>query len=235
MNDPIRLSKRLIELTGCSRREAELYIEGGWVTVNGEVVEAPQYKVSQEKVVLLPNASASRQEPATLLLHIASGHAADKQEAALGPQNHWTEDRARRPLQQHFKNLRSCVPLQAGAHGLHIVTQDWRVERKLRESLSKLEQEYIVEVEGSLSPTQLKRLQHGLTFNGSPLAPCKVSWQNETHLRFALKNPLPGQLVFMCQSFKLRVLTLKRIRVGAVAMAKVPSGQWRYLAPGERF
>ena len=38
MTEPLRLSKRLIELTGCSRREAELYIEGGWVTVNGEAV-----------------------------------------------------------------------------------------------------------------------------------------------------------------------------------------------------
>ncbi|MGH8486255.1 MAG: RNA-binding protein, partial [Pseudomonas sp.] len=34
MSEPTRLSKRLIELVGCSRREAELYIEGGWVTVD---------------------------------------------------------------------------------------------------------------------------------------------------------------------------------------------------------
>ena len=33
MTEAIRLSKRLIELVGCSRREAELYIEGGWVSV----------------------------------------------------------------------------------------------------------------------------------------------------------------------------------------------------------
>ena len=35
--EPVRLSKRLIEQLGCSRREAELYIEGGWVTVDGIV------------------------------------------------------------------------------------------------------------------------------------------------------------------------------------------------------
>ena len=56
MTEPLRLSKRLIELTGCSRREAELYIEGGWVTVNGEVVDEPQRKVTDEAVVLLPDA-----------------------------------------------------------------------------------------------------------------------------------------------------------------------------------
>ena len=45
MSEPVRLSKRLIEQFGCSRREAELYIEGGWVTVDGVVVEQPQFKV----------------------------------------------------------------------------------------------------------------------------------------------------------------------------------------------
>jgi len=31
------------------------------------------------------------------------------------------------------------------------------------------------------------------------------------------------------------VLTMKRIRIGRVSMAKLPPGQWRYLAPHERF
>jgi 23S rRNA pseudouridine2604 synthase len=48
MTDPIRLSKRLIELVGCSRREAELFIEGGWVTVDGVVVDEPQFKVENQ-------------------------------------------------------------------------------------------------------------------------------------------------------------------------------------------
>ena len=48
MSEPVRLSKRLAELIACSRREAELYIEGGWVLVDGEVVEEPQFKVLQQ-------------------------------------------------------------------------------------------------------------------------------------------------------------------------------------------
>lgn len=54
MTDPIRLSKRLIELVGCSRREAELYIEGGWVSVDGEVIDEPQFKVTTQKSNLIP-------------------------------------------------------------------------------------------------------------------------------------------------------------------------------------
>lgn len=73
MTDPIRLSKRLAELTACSRREAELYIEGGWVSVDGEVIEEPQFKVLDQRVELLPGARAETIEPATLLLHKPAG------------------------------------------------------------------------------------------------------------------------------------------------------------------
>ncbi len=236
MSEPARLSKRLIELTGCSRREAELYIAGGWVLVDGQVVDEAQLKVTNQRVELLPDAVAAAVEPATLLLHVPNGHAPERTVESLGPDSHWAQDPADlRPLRSHFNNLTACIPLQAGADGLHVLTQDWRIERKLREDLGKLEQEYVVEVLGTLSNSQLKRLNHGLIFNGVALPPCKVSWQNETRLRFALKNPQPGQIVFMCNSVELKVLGMRRIRIGGVPMGKVPAGQWRYLADKERF
>jgi 23S rRNA pseudouridine2604 synthase len=236
MTEPLRLSKRLIELTGCSRREAELYIQGGWVTVNGVVVEEPQHKVSDETVVLLPGAQAEALEPITLLLHVPDGYSAERASDNLQASAQWPEDQSGiRPLKGHLERLTPCLPLQAGAAGLQVLTQDWRIERKLKEDQAKLEQEYVVEVQGTLTPAQLKRLNHGLVFNRVALAPCKVSWQNETRLRFALKNPLPGQLVFMCNSVDLKVLGLKRIRIGGVSLGKVPAAQWRYLAGKERF
>ncbi|MGH8832565.1 MAG: S4 domain-containing protein [Polaromonas sp.] len=45
MTEPPRLAKRVAELVRCSRREAEQYIEGGWVRVDRQVVEMPQFKV----------------------------------------------------------------------------------------------------------------------------------------------------------------------------------------------
>jgi 23S rRNA pseudouridine2604 synthase len=237
MTDPIRLSKRLSELTGCSRREAELYIEGGWVMVDGVVVDEPQFKVQEQRVELHADAVAAPAEPVTLLLHIPAGHnSAERIAESINQDTHWAEDSSgMRMLKSHFVNLKPCIPLQAGAEGLHVLTQDWRIERKLRDDQNKLEQEYVVEVSGQLSAKDLKRLSHGLVFNGFALPPCKVSWQNETRLRFALKNPQPGQIVFMCNEVGLKVLSFKRIRVGGVPLSKVLPGQWRYLAAKERF
>ena len=67
------------------------------------------------------------------------------------------------------------------------------------------------------------------------LPPIKVSWQNENRLRFAVKNPRPGQIEHMCKMVGLDVVSMKRIRIGRIAMASLPLGEWRYLQDHERF
>ncbi len=235
MTEPIRLSKRLIELIGCSRREAELYIEGGWVLVDGEIVEEPQFKVAQRRVELHPDAVLTLPDPVTLLVHVPAGQGAEAAVAALGAANRWPDDASGiRRLKNHFTRLTPCLPLLDAAGGLHVLTQDWRTQRKLTEDSVKIEQEYVVEVSGNLQ-ADLKRLNQSVSYRGALLPPCKVSWQNETRLRFALKNPQPGQIEHMCESVGLTVLSLKRIRIGGVPMSKMQPGQWRYLAAKERF
>ena len=81
----------------------------------------------------------------------------------------------------------------------------------------------------------LRKLCHGLHYNGRSLPPCKVSWQNEVRLRFALKGVQGGQLRDMCAQVGLEVVSIRRLRIGKVSLAKMPVGLWRYLPVGERF
>jgi 23S rRNA pseudouridine2604 synthase len=118
---------------------------------------------------------------------------------------------------------------------LAVLTQDFRVSRKLADDANSIEQEYVVEVAGELSAEGLQSLNHGLSFNGKALAPAKVSWQNETRLRFALKGVQPGQIVHMCRCVGVEVRLMKRLRIGRVSMSKLTQGQWRYMAGYERF
>jgi 23S rRNA pseudouridine2604 synthase len=233
MTITIRLAKRLIELVACSRREAELYIAGGWVMVDGQVIEEPQYMVSDEQQVELhPEANLTPIESATMLIH---------QPAVADAVHISAETRSEDDtsgiylLKQHLFRLTQCLPLERNACGLQVFTQDFRVARKLTDEAATIEQEYIVEVEGELSAEGLKLLNHGLKFNGRMLPPIKVSWQNETRLRFALKGVIAGSVAHMCQAVGLKVIAMKRIRIGRVAMAKLPAGQWRYLMSHEKF
>lgn len=236
MTDPARLSKRLAELLPCSRREAELYIEGGWVTVDGQVVEEPQFKVQEQAIALLPGARAESQPPITLILHKPAGIDAEQASQLLDSSSRSELDSTgMRPLKRHLQRLSVPLNLEHEASGLLVLTQNWGVIRKLTDDFSKIEQEYIVEVDGSLPPEQLTQLQFGMSYRGRPLTPCKVSWQSETRLRFALKAPQPGQLAHMCSTVGLQVLGIRRIRIGRLAMGKLAAGQWRYLGAHERF
>jgi 23S rRNA pseudouridine2604 synthase len=240
MTDPIRLSKRVAELAGCSRSEAEQYIQGGWVRVDGVVVEEPQFKVADQDVQVDPDARLEPAEPATLLLHKPAGH--DSGEGALPalsllqPANRWAEDPSGwRVHKRHFAHQAPAMALEPMASGLLVFSQDGRVIRRLTEDAGKIEQEFIVDVTGELAPYGWSRLVHGSSFDGWPVAPFKVSWQSEQRLRFAIKGVRPGLLQHLCREVGLTATAIKRIRLGRIPLSKMPPGQWRYLPVSERF
>lgn len=242
MTDPIRLAKRVAGLRACSRREAEQIIAGGWVRVDGVVIEEPQFRVADQQVEIDPQANPSQTEPVTLLLHKPPGYCTIQDDSArpaaqlLGAATLWAEDASGiRPLKMHFARLTICLPLETSASGLVVYTQDWRVARKLSEAAATVEHEVVVEVAGELAPDGLKRLNQGIPFKGRTPPAIKVSWQNETRLRVALKGAQIGQIAHMCEAVGLRVLAMKRIRIGSVPLGKLPPGQWRYLRGDERF
>ena len=103
------------------------------------------------------------------------------------------------------------------------------------EDAAKVEHEYIVEVAGDIAAGSLALLNHGLSWNGKPLPPIKVSRQNETRLRFAMKTPDRGLIAHMCAKVDLSIVAMRRIRIGRVPMAILPVGKWRYLLGYERF
>ena len=233
MLEPVRLAKRLAEMLPCSRSEAEQYIQGGWVTVDGVVVEEPQFKVLSQIIELSKDATLLATTAVTLLLHKPAGFTADLQRATQA-------DDDRSGIKQLKKHLAAelVTPLALPASGLVVFSDDWRIARKLREDSATLEHEVVVDVEGSIKPgglERLNRIDHGFTFNGKLLGQAKVSWQSEARLRFALKNEQPGQIAYFCESVGLSVTGMKRLRIGRVPLRGLPVGQWRYLLPDERF
>ena len=240
MTEPVRLAKRLAEMLSCSRREAEQYIEGGWVSVDGVVVEEPQFRVQHQSIVISPDASLLALAPVTLLLHKpADVETSDAAVRFLNLANRSPDDRSViRPLKKHFSSSELVTPLATAASGLLVFTGDWRVTRKLREDARVLEHEVLALVNGEIKPgglERLNRIDHGFTYKGVMLPPAKVSWQSEARLRFALKGEVPGQIAHLCESVGLQIEAMKRLRVGRISLSQLAPGQWRYLLPLERF
>ena len=224
-DNTVRLAKRLADERPCSRREAELYIEGGFVSVDGVLVEEAGARVTMEQAITVADdATLLEIVPVTILLNKPAGAAQPLH--LLNADSLTRTAPGQRFLKRHITGQEQYLPLDAKTSGLTVFTQDFRVKRKLADEAAKMEQEIIVEVSGTIGENGLQQLN---TING------KVSWQNETRLRFAIKNPKPGLIEKLCKEVGLTVVAMKRIRIGRIAMSSLPVGEWRYLQDHERF
>jgi 23S rRNA pseudouridine2604 synthase len=239
-----RLSKLMSERGLCSRREADEWIANGWVRVNGEIANTLGIRVPPTcRIDIDETARKHQSERVTILLNkpmgYVSGQPEDDHEPAMNllrAENRWREDSA--PLQFKGGHLRGIAPagrLDIDSTGLIVFTQDGRVARRLIGDDSMIEKEYLVRIEGALSDEGMKRLNHGLALDDVVLKPAKVSWQNEDQLRFVLREGRKRQIRRMCELVGLKVVGLKRIRIGSVVLGKLPAGQWRYLRRDEKF
>ena len=250
----VRLNKRMAELGLCSRREADAWIERGWVRVNGAPAVMGQPVAVDARIEIDRQAEQQQRLQVTILINkpvgYVSGQAEDGHEPAVAlvqPGNRWSECNSR--MRWGFDQLRGLAPagrLDIDSIGLLVLTQDGRVARQLIGEDSGIEKEYLVRVSlgvgGESSNVQavfpadkLALLCHGLSLDGQPLRPAQVSWQNPEQLRFVLREGKKRQIRRMCEQVGLYVTGLKRVRIGQVNLGHLPVGQWRYLMPHEGF
>ena len=160
-------------------------------------------------------------------------------------ENRWNEDRSKTRFNfSQLKGLAPCGRLDIDSVGLLVLTQDGRVARHIIGEDSEVDKEYLVrvtfgdrdvDVQSVFPEEKLELLRHGLSLDDQPLQPAKVDWQNPEQLRFVLTEGKKRQIRRMCELVGLRVVGLKRIRIGGVTLGNLPTGQWRYLAPHETF
>jgi 23S rRNA pseudouridine2604 synthase len=244
----LRLSKRMSELGIASRREADEWIAKGWVRVDDQVVsELGSRVLPGQRITVDAKAKFQQAQKVTVLINkpvgYVSGQAEDGYEPAVvlvTPQNQWREDRAGiRFLREHLRGLAPAGRLDIDSVGLLVLTQDGRIAKQLIGEDSDTEKEYLVRVQtadGSRLPAKsLALLRHGLELDGEPLRPAEVEWINDDQLRFVLKEGKKRQIRRMCEAVGLKVLGLKRVRIGSVMLGDLPVGQWRYLRPDEYF
>ena len=242
LNEPPRLAKRISEMAQCSRRLADEWIENGWVRVDGKVVTTLGIRVHPNaRIEIMEAANKHQSESVTILLNKPPEADGETNEGGgllplIRADNRWAEDDSQATFKAtHLRGLAQAGKLDAGASGMVVFTQEGSVARRISGDETRLEKEYLVRVEGELSPEGMQQLNYGLELDAVKLKRAQVSWQNEQQLRFVLHESKKQQIVRMCELVGLRVISIKRIRIGSVSLGKLPAGQWRYLRDNERF
>jgi 23S rRNA pseudouridine2604 synthase len=242
--EPQRINKWMAQAGVCSRREAEAFIEQGFVSIDGQVVTEPGRKIEPGQTLIL-NDSAQKTlgDQMTLVIHkpegLVSAHPEPHQQAAYSLV---TRDRLWAPREEAGR-MRAPGPddsfpplgrLDQDSRGLLLLSEDGVLAKAVIGPESEIEKEYLVRVRGQITDRKIAGLRHGLYLDGRALLPAKVNLVDDQQLRIILKEGRNRQIRRMCEAVGLYVTDLLRIRVGPVHLGGLPEGMWRPLTGQER-
>ncbi|KAJ0412885.1 hypothetical protein ATCC90586_002515 [Pythium insidiosum] len=249
----IRLAKLMAQRGMCSRREAETYIQGGVVLVNGERVKGDWMFVSPDADVKLDYpAQRHQRRKVSLVLNKPLGYVSSQPEGDLVPavklltfENEcraMSKTRPKEPIEPfQLSKMAVCGRLDVNSTGLLLFTQDGTLAKTILDPNGGIEKEYLVRVSTTLDEAlpaiqrRLEKLRHGVTSpDGITYRAKSVEVLNENQLRFILTEGKHRHIRRMCEHVGLDVVALKRVRIGNIKLGALPVGQWRYLQPTDR-
>jgi len=226
MENKIRLQKHFTDCGICSRRTAETYITQGLVKVNGVVATIgcsidPQKDIVeyQGKQITL----GENKKSICLMLNKPSGYLCSM-----------SDDRGRKCVSELMTDVPVRVypigRLDMESEGLLLFTNDGELANRLTHPKHQIPKIYLVKVSTTPTPEQLKTLSSPLEIDGYTIIPVKtelVSIKNDySMLKMTLFEGRNRQIRRMCDIAELKILNLKRIAIGELALGTLSKGKW---------
>lgn len=240
----IRLSKVMADHGICSRREADVLIENGWVAVNGEVVSTLGTKIDpSSQISVSPEGQQWLRGKITIMINKPVGYVSGQAEDGYTPASELLDEEGHvrgpgdpgPPVRKELFSLAPAGRLDIDSWGLLILTQDGRIAKKLIGADTPFDKEYHVWVDGEITNEKLKLLRHGLELDGKKLKPAKIEHLKNNELLFILREGKKRQIRRMCELVDLEVTALVRTRIGPLTLGNLQLGEWRYLNRKEIF
>jgi pseudouridine synthase len=225
-----RLQKILADRGFASRRGAEKLIVDGLVKVNGVVVREMGSKADPATDAIdVDTRTLQKLEKSlvVLMLNKPVGFTTTKSEG----EGMTVIDLVRR----HPKSaeLNPVGRLDKDSAGLLLLTNDGLLQYAIVDPQSHLEKEYLVTVTVPALPSQLKRMQEGMTLEGHKLRSCVVEKVDAMSFRIILTEGRNRQIRKMADKVGLKVSRLQRLRVGPQVLGDLKEGAWRELSSVE--
>lgn len=220
-----RLAKFMARSGVCSRRDAEELIKQKRVTVNGEIIDTPAFKVEGSEKILLDGEKLPEIEQTRLWLY--------HKPAGLLTTHKDTEARA-----TVFDHLPAGLPrvisvgrLDLNSEGLLLLTNNGELSRKLELPENGWSRRYKVRVHGFVNKNKLADLSKGATVDGINYGPVKAELesQNGTNswLIVTLNEGKNREVRKLMKSIGLEVARLIRLSYGPFQLGSLKKGEVR--------
>ena len=234
-----RVSKIMAHRGLCSRREAERLIDMGQVEVDGEIIRQQGVKAKLDADIrLLEDGQQFMAQKATILFNkprgVLSMQIDDEVGTAawecLNPELGEGPMEMRTLIGDYPRSFNVAGRLDRESHGLLVMTQNGRLVRHITQS-SLVEKEYHVAVHRPITTDDLQRLKQPIQFDGETVLPVRTEQIAGKRLKFILREGRKHQIRLICRALGLRVIDLKRVRIGPWKIDDIKEGHWCSVSP----
>ncbi len=222
-----RLQKVLSAAGVASRRQCEIYIAEGRVTVDGEVAELGRRVDPEHARIELDGVPVS---VAPGLVHYLLNKPAGVVSTASDPHGRPTVV----SLVPAEPRVYPVGRLDMDTEGLLLLTNNGELTHRLTHPSYEVPKEYLAEVSGRITPRALQLLRTGVDLDDGPTAPAKVSTPAPGLLRIVIHEGRNRQVRRMVAAVGCEVTRLVRTRIGPIADPRLAPGHWRPLEGDER-
>lgn len=222
--DAIRLNKYLSDAGICSRRQADVYINEGLVTVDGKIA-VPGMKVTRKQDVRFQGKPVELIDELELI-------AFNKPRGIVCTAQKKEKDNIIDFIDYHTK-IYPIGRLDKDSEGLILLTNDGEISNRIQKARYYHEKEYIVTVDRPITFEFLYGMRNGVPILDTVTRRCKVKKLSRNQFSIILTQGLNRQIRRMCEYFGYRVLNLKRVRIMDIELGKLKTGTYRKLTRNE--
>jgi len=227
--DEMRLNKYISNSGICSRRDADMHISIGSVTVNGKVITEMGYKVKLDDDVRFDGARINPEKKTYVLLNKPKGFATTTSES---------KGKTVMDLVANATNARikPIGRLGRNSTGLLLFTNDDTVVKKFTNSKNGVERLFEIELDKNLKHEDLKKIQEGLKIQGKLVAVEEVSYIEDTpksKIGLKIKNTGNTILHTIFDHLKYDILRVDCVAIGHLTKKDLPRGHWKHLTEQE--
>ena len=222
----LRLNKFLAERGICSRRDADLWIESGRVTVNDEIVDVGAYVDDKDEVRVDGELIAAFKIPKRV--YIALNKPIDVECT--------TDTRVDGNIIDfvgHHERIFPIGRLDKDSDGLILLTNDGDIVNKILRAEHNHEKEYLVTVDHKISAAFLSGMATGVRILRRTTKPCRTYKVSAMTFGIVLTEGMNRQIRKMAEAFNYQVLKLTRVRIMNVELGHIKLGRWRNLTDAE--